>query len=102
MRVALLALIAVMAVGQAGCELSKPYITKVDRQDQVLDTGNRGYLLGTPPPAADRGELKRPFLTVDIDLPSLSGAKTAETKVARPETGANISRGSSTREEDIK
>lgn len=52
-----------------GCEgISKPYVMKMDRVDQKLDEGNKGYLKGTPPPPKSRGDLKRPFIAVDIDL----------------------------------
>ena len=53
----------------SGCErVSAPYIMKTDRQDQNLAAGNRGYFKGTPPPPEDRGDLKREFIAVDIDL----------------------------------
>ncbi len=58
-----------LIVGLIGCEsISKPYIMKMDRTDQKLDEGNRGYLKGTAPAPKDRGDLKRPFIAVDIDL----------------------------------
>jgi hypothetical protein len=44
---------------------------EVPRGDQKMDSGNRGYLKGTPPPAEDRTGLKRPFLAVDVDVPSM-------------------------------
>ncbi|MDD5422953.1 MAG: hypothetical protein PHT32_06010, partial [Candidatus Omnitrophica bacterium] len=57
------------AIVLAGCEaMSKPYITETPRVDQVVDAGNRGYLLGNPPPAKDRSNLKRPWITMDVDL----------------------------------
>lgn len=63
-------LAAVMALAFAGCEgVSAPYVMKMDRVDQNVSSGNRGYLKGTPPPAEDRSNLKRPFIAVDIDLP---------------------------------
>lgn len=64
-------LIAVVAIAAAGCEtkMTNPYITKTDRVDQKLEEGNRGYVKGTPPPVGDRGDLKRPWITVDVDLP---------------------------------
>ena len=56
-------------IGLVGCErVSAPYIMKMDRVDQKLDAGNRGYLKGTPPAPEDRGDLKRPFIALDIDL----------------------------------
>lgn len=66
--------------GLMGCNVSKPYITETDRVDQQL-TGNRGYLVGTPPPAAERNNLKRPFITVDIDFPEIKGQAAPKTKL---------------------
>lgn len=67
---------ACVLVALIGCEsISRPYVMKMDRVDQDMEIGNRGYLQGTPPPPRDRGELKRPFIAIDIDL--------LETKKAR-------------------
>lgn len=68
-----LALIVVVSicllVTLTGCErVSAPYIMKMDRHDQNLAVGNRGYLRGTPPPQKERGDLKREFIAIDIDL----------------------------------
>ncbi len=63
-------------VALAGCQMSKPYVMEMDRVDQKME-GNRGYLKGTPPPAEDRSNLKRPFIAVDIDLPSTAPEKEA-------------------------
>jgi len=78
-----LLLCAILTIGLIGCEkISKPYVMKMDRADQDLNAGNRGYLKGTPPPPGDRGDLKRPFIAVDVDLIDKdSGAATsAETQ----------------------
>lgn len=103
MRLAGVVIIAVLVAGLAGCQVSKPYVTKVDRVDQNVDGGNRGYLIGTPPPAQDRGELKRPFMNVDIDFPVISGEKTPETMIVR-HNGAAAGTGSGTtaRDEQVK
>ena len=105
MRIAFLALIAVIAIGITGCQVSKPYVTKVDRTDQVMDSGNRGYLKGTPPPAGNRGDLKRPFMTVDIDFPAIQGNATKETQVvgaAKKETVSDIRHEVTVKEEQVK
>jgi hypothetical protein len=82
--------IAVAAMFAAGCaNVSAPYVMKTDRVDQKLDgTGNRGYLQGTPPPVGDRGDLKRPWIAVDVDLPESSGERSAAVK----ETPAEVKR----------
>ena len=54
-----------------GCEMSKPYVMTTERVDQKMEIGNRGYLKGTPPPPKYRGDLKRPFIAVDINLPEV-------------------------------
>ncbi len=109
MRLIGVVIIAAIAIGLAGCQVSKPYVTKVDRIDQNVDGGNRGYLMGTPPPVQDRGELKRPFMNVDIDFPVISGEKTRETRVVkngaadtRNETDADIRHETTAREEQVK
>lgn len=73
-----------IAMGLAGCEISKPYVITVDRVDQKVSEGNRGYMKGTPPPADERQGLKRPLIAVDIDLPSVQGkpAPASKLKVA--------------------
>ena len=58
-----------------GCEMSKPYIMNTDREDQKIE-GNRGYLKGTPPPLKERGDLKRPYLTVDVEIPEVDEKQT--------------------------
>jgi len=73
-----------IAMVLVGCEtVSKPYVMKVDREDQKLDMGNRGYLKGVPPPARERGELKRPLIAVDIDLVQVQGKKTQSTEMVQ-------------------
>lgn len=65
----LILLSVALLIALAGCEgISTPYVMKTDRTDQNLSVGNRGYLKGTPPPPKDRGELKREFIAIDIDL----------------------------------
>ena len=50
----------------------KVYLFQKDRVDQRMG-GNRGYITGTPPPAAPRENLKRTLIGVDIELPILPG-----------------------------
>ena len=70
--------IAAVAIAAAGCgNVSKPYVMTTDRVDQKLEAGNRGYLEGTPPPVGDRGDLKRPWIAVDVDLPESSDGSSA-------------------------
>ncbi|MEA3490035.1 MAG: hypothetical protein U9R44_06850 [Candidatus Omnitrophota bacterium] len=64
------------------------YTFKKDRVDQELK-GNRGYLVGTPPPAEDRRGLKRTLIGIDIEIPSGSSyEKSAPSEPAKPEKTA--------------
>ena len=82
MKVTYLALIVCIAVALVGCEkISKPYIMTVDRVDQMVDSGNKGYLQGTPPPAGERSNLKRPLIAVDMDLVTIKGSKSQEDEI---------------------
>ena len=76
--------IAVVAFVASGCDttMTNPYVMKTDRVDQKLDAGNRGYLKGTPPPAPDRGDLKRPWIAVDVNLPPTTKERAAEAEAA--------------------
>ncbi|MDP2912993.1 MAG: hypothetical protein Q8N91_03190 [Candidatus Omnitrophota bacterium] len=76
----------VLAIGLIGCNISKPYVITKDRVDQELGTGNKGYLVGTPPPEKDRGDLKRPFIAIDIDFPEIKGKATQQTKIVEGNT----------------
>ncbi|OGW84672.1 MAG: hypothetical protein A2987_06440 [Omnitrophica bacterium RIFCSPLOWO2_01_FULL_45_10] len=112
LRVILICCIMLGLTGCAGTKVSKPYVMKMDRVDQELENGNRGYLMGTPPPPEDRGDLKRPFIALDIDLPSGgdkdSGEETRviETKrevvTEREETPTSVRQKVTVREEEIK
>ena len=44
------------------------YTFKKDRVDQNMERGNRGYIMGTPPPVEER-DTKRTLIGVDIELP---------------------------------
>jgi len=113
--VILVALIFATAIVAAGCgNVSAPYVMKTDRIDQKLEEGNRGYVKGTPPPVGDRGDLKRPWIAVDVDLPESSGAGSAagieekpvevkrEVTVVREETPATVKTTTVVTEEEIK
>ena len=79
------ALFVCAAVALVGCEkISKPYIMTVDRVDQKVE-GNRGYLKGTPPPAQERTNLKRPLIAVDMDLIDIKGKPASDTVLVTKE-----------------
>ena len=73
MKLVCLVLAAVVVMGGltgcTGMKMTQPYISSVDRTDQSLEGGNRGYIKGTPPPAPANRNTKRTFITVDVDLP---------------------------------
>ena len=65
----------VMLMVLAGCSSVRTYTFKKDRVDQGVEEGNKGYLEGTPPPAEDRGELKRTMVGADVDVPIFAWEK---------------------------
>ncbi len=44
------------------------YTFRRERVDQELE-GNRGYIVGSPPPVEERGPRKRTLIGIDIELP---------------------------------
>lgn len=107
MKLFVLVACAILAIGLVGCEISAPYVMKTDRLDQELQAGNKGYLKGTPPPPKDRGDLKRPWIAVDIDLPEVETKKTKlKTSEAAYETKSQVreevKQKAPAKEEDIK
>ena len=113
LAVVVIAAVAIVASG-CGAKMTNPYIMKTDRVDQKLEGGNRGYLKGTPPPVGDRGDLKRPWIAVDVDLPESEGTssaatvdkKTAEVKrevtVVKEETPTTVKTTTVVKEEETK
>jgi hypothetical protein len=89
MRFLLVAILLILA----GCSnVSSPYLITKDRVDQEIE-GNRGYLLGTPPPAPARRDVpKRTLIGIDVEIPILPGEKGYKTSYKGPVI----------REEDIK
>jgi len=68
-------MILILSVVLAGCANVRTYKFKKDRVDQRVE-GNRGYLLGTPPPAPVVREVpKRTMIGIDIEIPVLPGEK---------------------------
>ncbi len=65
-----------------GCSNVKTYTFKRDRVDQDMQAGNKGYLIGTPPPAESREGLKRTMIGVDVEIPILPWEE--EKKVSLP------------------
>lgn len=62
-------LAVMMALAASGCRASVHQL-RVERVDQSLADGNRGYLIGTPPPAVDRGAPTRDITELEVRLPS--------------------------------
>jgi hypothetical protein len=84
--------IAVLFTG-FGADAIEVYTFKKDRVDQELD-GNRGYISGEPEDMpAEKRDLKRTLIGVDIEIPSRfaggggeeeTGAETPSKKEAKP------------------
>ena len=85
MRFALV-IILLAGVTLAGCSNVSTRIVEKDRVDQEMQQGNRGYLLGTPPPAGARENLKRTMIGIDVEIPILPGEETAGSKDASEAT----------------
>ena len=89
MRLLVIAILLV-SITLSGCYTMKTYTFKKDRVDQGVE-GNRGYIMGTPPPAPARGETpKRTLIGIDIETGLLPGEK------------AKVEFGDSSMEEEIK
>ena len=65
---------AVVALG--GCRAATR-IVQESRMDLDLSQGNRGYLLGTPPPASEDRATTRQMVETEIEVPSLRRAPKA-------------------------
>ena len=95
MRFLLVALL-LASITLGGCYTMRTYTFKKDRVDQEVE-GNRGYIMGTPPPApAMKRVPKRTFIGVDIETGLLPGENakvefgeplTAEQETLAGETG---------------
>ena len=99
-RLFMAVLVMAFLSGLTGC-ISKPYVMTMDRVDQKIDVGNRGYLKGTPPPPEDRGDLKRSFIAVDIDLPA-TGEETMTAETAPISAEPSPIKEEEKKEEEIK
>ncbi|MBN1354463.1 MAG: hypothetical protein JW994_07325, partial [Candidatus Omnitrophica bacterium] len=63
----LLITILLIGVALAGCTDVKTYTFKKERVDQRIE-GNRGYLIGTPPPVpVEKNVPKRTMIGIDIE-----------------------------------
>ena len=78
----LVVILLVISFLVTGCSNVKTYTFKRERVDQGMQVGNRGYLIGTPPPAESREGLKRTMIGVDIEIPILPWEE--EKKVSLP------------------
>ena len=67
--------ILLLSVTLSGCYTMRVYTFKRDKVDQGAE-GNRGYIMGTPPPApVETGVPKRTLIGVDIEVGLLPGEK---------------------------
>ncbi len=81
----------VVAVFVAGCRTATRVIQE-PRVDLEVSGGNRGYLVGTPPPATEPAKTTRQMVETEIEIPSWSQLKPGHGQpvslgdVAPPET----------------
>ncbi|MBI4597846.1 MAG: LysM peptidoglycan-binding domain-containing protein [Candidatus Omnitrophica bacterium] len=73
----------ISAVGllMAGCRTATR-VADVPRVDLVLEGGNRGYLIGTPPPPMEQ-KTSRQMVQTDVEIPSLYQPKPGGGKVLK-------------------
>ena len=62
-------IIGVAVVTMAGCHAATRVIEE-PRVDLDVSGGNRGYLVGTPPPAAEPAATTRHMVETEIEVPS--------------------------------
>ncbi len=81
----------VMGCAAAGCRTATR-VTEMPRVDlDLTSSGNRGYLLGTPPPASASERTTRQMVETEVEIPSLYKPKRGQTapvslrEVAPPE-----------------
>ena len=91
-RVAQIGIGALTVLISAGCR-SATKVTEVPRVDLELSGGNRGYLVGTPPPASAEMTTTRKMVWTDIELPSFTkptarGTAPVSVEVAMPPEAA--------------
>ena len=67
----------------SGCVV-RTYTTEMDRVDQEI-RGNRGFIMGTPPPVSETEDTKktREIYNIEVELPSLYRPSTEEKKKDR-------------------
>jgi hypothetical protein len=66
-------MLAVAGLVVAGCQAPTrmaPRVRDVPRVDLSLEGGNRGYLVGTPPPSAGPARTTRQMVETDVEIPS--------------------------------
>jgi hypothetical protein len=73
MRLAVI-LLLLASIALSGCSNVRAYTFKKDRVDQRPE-GNKGYIMGTPPPAPIEEPKKRTMFGLDIEIPILPGEK---------------------------
>lgn len=87
LRVSAIILIAMFLTGCAAKQDEtgiSVYTFEVEREDQDL-AGNRGYLMGTPPPVDEDRPTTRTFIGVDIIMPEREFATPGIEREARTE-----------------
>lgn len=68
----------------AGCRTATRMVEEPRVDLQVASSDNRGYLIGTPPPASEPWKTTRKMVETEIEVPSLPGSAG---QVSRPPVG---------------
>lgn len=67
-----------------GCRTATRIVEEPRVDLQVVSSDNRGYLLGTPPPASEPWKTTRKMVETEIEVPSLPGSAS---QVSKPPVG---------------
>lgn len=71
----LIVVILLLSMTLSGCYTMRVYTFEKDKVDQRIE-GNRGYIIGAPPPAPVEKETpKRTLIGVDVEMGLLPGEK---------------------------
>ena len=76
--------VSVLTVVAAGCRTATRIVEEPRVDLHMAESGNRGYLIGTPPPASEPWKTTRKMVETEIEVPGLPGSAG---QVSRPPVG---------------
>lgn len=91
--------VATLIVSLAGCSVNTKLIER-ERVDQQV-SGNRGYFMGTPPPAGERKATKK-YYEVQVEFPSVTEESRVPKKAVQQEPAPAVNYGASAAQEETR